>query len=65
MSESTQPKITGLDLLLIFTVTMIWGSSYPVMKFAVTNYPPGIFRAFTFFVGAACVGLYAQAKGES
>jgi len=65
MSESTQPKITGLDLLLILTVTMIWGSSYPVMKFAVTNYPPGIFRAFTFFVGAACVGLYAQAKGES
>ena len=65
MSHSTQPKITGLDLLLIFTVTLIWGSSYPVMKFAVTNYPPGIFRAFTFLVGAICVGLYAKVRGES
>ena len=65
MSHSTQPKITGVDLLLIFTVTLIWGSSYPVMKFAVTNYPPGIFRAFTFLVGAICVGLYAKVRGES
>jgi drug/metabolite transporter (DMT)-like permease len=35
------------------------------MKFAVTNYPPGIFRAFTFLVGAICVGLYAKVRGES
>ena len=65
MSQLIQPKISGLDLLLIFAVTLIWGSSYPVMKFAVTNYPAGIFRAFTFFVGAACVGLYAKARGDT
>ena len=65
MSELKQTKITGLDLLLIFCVTLIWGSTYPVMKFAVSHYPPGIFRAFTFLVGAACVGLYAHIRGES
>ena len=65
MSEHEQPKITGIDLLLIFTLTLIWGSTYPVMKFAVTSYPPGIFRAFTFLVGASCVGLYARLRGES
>jgi drug/metabolite transporter (DMT)-like permease len=65
MSDAKQPKITGVDLFLIFTVTMIWGSTYPVMKFAVMHYPAGIFRALTFLVGACCVGLYATLRGES
>jgi len=65
MSHSNQPTITGVDLFLILAVTMIWGSTYPVMKFAVTHYPPGIFRAFTFLVGAACVGIYATLRRES
>lgn len=63
--ETKNPKINGFDLLMILTVTMIWGSTYPVMKFAVSSYPPGLFRAFTFFVGALAVGLYALARAES
>jgi drug/metabolite transporter (DMT)-like permease len=59
------PRITGFDLLMILTVTMIWGSTYPVMKFAVSSYPPGLFRALTFLVGATCVGVYARVRGES
>jgi drug/metabolite transporter (DMT)-like permease len=35
------------------------------MKFAVSSYPPGIFRAFTFFVGALAVGVYARLRRES
>ncbi len=65
-TESTSnQKINSFDLLMILTVSMIWGSTYPVMKFAVSSYPPGIFRAFTFFVGALAVGVYARLRRES
>lgn len=62
MHPADNPKINGLDVALILLVTFIWGSTYAVMKFAVTHYPPGTFRAFTFLFGAACVALFAKSR---
>lgn len=57
--------ITGLDLFLILLVTCSWGLNYPIMKFVVTAYPPSSFRALSFVLGAAVLGLYARSRGES
>jgi drug/metabolite transporter (DMT)-like permease len=56
--------VTGFDLFLILVVTCSWGLNYPIMKFVVTQYPPSSFRALTFILGTAVVGLYAWHRRE-
>jgi drug/metabolite transporter (DMT)-like permease len=58
------PRITGLDLFLILLVTCSWGLNYPIMKFVVTKYPPSTFRALTFLLGTAVLGVYAWYRRE-
>ena len=57
-------RITGLDLFLILLVTCSWGLNYPIMKFVVTEYPPSSFRALTFILGTAVLGVYAWYRHE-
>ncbi|MEY2621511.1 MAG: hypothetical protein RIT26_1331 [Pseudomonadota bacterium] len=65
MSESKQSQISGVDLLLIMTVTLTWGMNYPIMKYVVMQYPPTTFRTMTFILGTISIGLYAWFKKES
>jgi drug/metabolite transporter (DMT)-like permease len=41
-----------------------WGLNYPVLKFAVTAWPPFTFRLFSGLAGAAFVAIIALARGE-
>ncbi len=65
MSENQQSQISGVDLLLILTVTLTWGMNYPIMKYVVMQFPPTTFRTMTFILGTISIGLYAWHKGES
>jgi drug/metabolite transporter (DMT)-like permease len=65
MSESKQSQISGVDLLLILTVTLTWGMNYPIMKYMVMQFPPTSFRTMTFILGTLSIGLYAWYKKES
>ena len=65
MSETKQSQISGVDLLLILTVTLTWGMNYPIMKYVVMQYPPTTFRTMTFILGTISIGLYAWYKKES
>lgn len=65
MSETKQSQISGVDLLLILTVTLTWGMNYPIMKYVVMQFPPTSFRTMTFILGTLSIGLYAWYKNES
>ena len=51
-------------VFLILLVTCSWGLNYPIMKFVVTKYPPSTFRALTFLLGTAVLGVYAWYRRE-
>ena len=52
------------DLGLLALLTLFWGVNWPVMKFAVLDYPPLAFRSLSILLGILAVGCYMHARGE-
>ena len=51
-------KLTRGDIWLLTMVTIAWGLSYPLIKIAVTTYPPLAFRSIGLLIGVVCLGAY-------
>jgi drug/metabolite transporter (DMT)-like permease len=58
-------RIDPLGFVFLLTTSIIWGLNWPVMKFALSEWPPLSARGWTGVVGAAALALYAVARGES
>ncbi|WVN42288.1 DMT family transporter [beta proteobacterium MWH-UniP1] len=56
--------LTRVDLLLLSLLTLFWGINWPVMKYAVLDYPPLMFRTWSMGIGIVCLGLYMLVRGE-
>lgn len=48
---------------LLILVTLIWGINWPVMKYAINQYPPLSFRILSMLGGVVCMWVVARAKG--
>ncbi len=51
------------DLVILALLTLLWGLNWPVMKFAVTDYPPWLFRVWTMGIGLAALAAYMRWVG--
>jgi drug/metabolite transporter (DMT)-like permease len=51
-------KINRTDIILIMLVTLTWGLSYSVIKFALKDYPPIAFRTWCLVLGILALGAY-------
>jgi drug/metabolite transporter (DMT)-like permease len=47
----TMPTLTRQQLVLLVTLTLVWGINWPVMKLGVTGYPPLTFRTLCMWLG--------------
>lgn len=57
--------LNRVDLLLLSLLTLFWGINWPIMKYAVLDYPPLMFRSWCMGIGIICLGLYMLARRES
>lgn len=55
-------KINRTDIILIVLVTLTWGLSYSVIKFALKDYPPIAFRTWCLLLGILALGIYLVRK---
>jgi drug/metabolite transporter (DMT)-like permease len=60
-----QTRVDSAGLFFVLTTSTIWGLNWPVMKFALSEWPPLSSRGWTGVVGALALGVYALARGES
>jgi len=60
-----QVHVDSLGLFFLLTTSIVWGLNWPVMKFALSEWPPLSSRGWTGVVGALALALYALARGES
>jgi len=51
-------QINRTDIILITLVTLTWGLSYSVIKFALKDYPPIAFRTWCLALGIFALGVY-------
>jgi len=58
-------RVDGSGLLFLATTSVVWGLNWPVMKFALSEWPPLSSRGWTGVVGAVARAIYALARGES
>jgi len=58
-------RVDGAGLLFLATTSVVWGLNWPVMKFALSEWPPLSSRGWTGVVGAVALAIYALARGES
>ncbi len=60
-----QTRVDSIGLFFLLTTSIVWGLNWPVMKFALSEWPPLSSRGWTGVVGALTLGIYALARGES
>lgn len=53
--DSRHSGITWTQVLLVSFITLFWGVNWPVMKMAVTHYPPMTFRLASAILGIAAM----------
>lgn len=53
------------DLILLALLTLFWGINWPIMKYAVLDYPPLAFRSLSMLIGLVAVWAYIRVLGES
>lgn len=56
--------LTRVDLALLSLLTLFWGINWPVMKYAVLEYPPLTFRMISMSIGIAVIAVYMRWRGE-
>jgi drug/metabolite transporter (DMT)-like permease len=65
IQRRTNAGVAPAGLLFLLTTSVGWGLNWPVMKFALSEWPPLSSRGWTGIVGAAALALYAIATGSS
>lgn len=58
-------QLTRSDIWLLAMVTLAWGLSFPIIKIAVTTYPPLAFRAFGLVIGIIFLSAYLLRAGQT
>jgi drug/metabolite transporter (DMT)-like permease len=59
-------RINRLDISLLVLVTLFWGLSFPVLKFALlSGFPPLTLRTLSFIIGLIVLGLYLWQQKHS
>lgn len=58
-------SLSRRDLFVLALLTLFWGVNWPVMKFAVREYPPLTFRFLCMAGGVAAMAAYMAARGIS
>lgn len=53
------------DLILLALLTLFWGLNWPIMKIAVTDFPPIAFRTMAMTLGLPVIWLGARWQGVS
>lgn len=53
------------DLILLAMLTMIWGMNWPIMKLAISNFPPILFRTTAMALGLPFIWMAARWQGVS
>jgi drug/metabolite transporter (DMT)-like permease len=61
----TAPSISRRQVVLLVSLTLLWGLNWPVMKFSLREVPPMTFRALTMSGGAIVLALWYLARGVS
>ena len=51
------PRLTRRQLAALVFLTLFWGLNWPIMKSAVSDYPPFAFRALSMLMGLPCLAL--------
>lgn len=65
MKEVAQPRSTGAAVLVPFTiVTLIWGSTWLVIRDQLGVVPPSWSVTYRFLLAGLVLGAYAYARGE-
>lgn len=62
MSIEIHRGLTRSQLLHLFFITLFWGVNWPIMKMAVTNYPPMTFRSLSAWVGVLCLWAFMRSR---
>lgn len=57
--------LNRVDLALLSLLTLFWGINWPVMKFAVLDYPPLTFRMISMALGVLVIAVYIRLRKES
>jgi drug/metabolite transporter (DMT)-like permease len=50
-------RLTRRELAALVFLTLFWGLNWPIMKSAVSDYPPFAFRAWSMLLGLPCLAL--------
>jgi hypothetical protein len=59
-------RISRLDISLLILVTLLWGLSFPIMKFALlTGFPPLTLRTLSFIIALLALGLHLWHQNHS
>ncbi len=56
--------LNRIDLILLSFLTLFWGINWPIMKYAVTDYPPLTFRLLCMVIGIGALGAYMAARND-
>jgi drug/metabolite transporter (DMT)-like permease len=58
-------QLTRRQILLLITLTLLWGCNWPVMKFSLREVPPLTFRALTMTGGVMLMAAWFALRGTS
>ncbi len=56
--------LNRIDLVLLSFLTLFWGINWPIMKYAVTDFPPLTFRLLCITIGIGSLALYMKARND-
>jgi drug/metabolite transporter (DMT)-like permease len=57
--------LNRIDLVLLSFLTLFWGINWPIMKYAVTDYPPLTFRLLCILIGIGALAVYMTACNDT
>jgi drug/metabolite transporter (DMT)-like permease len=63
MPDGARTRVPLRGLLLLATLTLLWGANWPAMKVALREIPPLTFRTFCLVTGALGLLALARARG--
>ncbi|PHR62136.1 MAG: EamA family transporter [Robiginitomaculum sp.] len=63
MSIDVHKGLSRPQLINLVLITIFWGVNWPIMKMAVTEYPPMTFRGLSVVIGLIFLALYVKMRG--
>lgn len=58
-------SLSRKDWILLVLLTLFWGANWPVMKFAIRDFPPITFRLLSMLGGVFVIGVAVRLQGLS